>query len=100
MSDIRKPIFVFLLKNLGNKNPKKRSTNKVEVFRATDFKKPKSCLYGGKEDKYYKALTFKNGNEESLYRLRVNGRWFPKSKMRFFYKSDIRNMMFRQLKFE
>jgi len=98
MSDIRKPIYVFLLKKLSNKNGKKWKTNKLEVFKASDFKKPNSCPYGPPEDKYYKAITSKNGNEKSLYRLRVNGKWYPKGQMSFFYKSDIRNLMFRKLK--
>lgn len=79
MSDKRKPIATILLKRSGKKN------GKIEVFKASDFK---DSIYVG---------TGKCA--EHCYRLRVNGKWFPEGQKRFFWKSEIRDMMFKGLKF-
>ena len=83
MSEIRKPIFVFLLKKLSKIDGEKLRVNKVELFDALDFTDKK---------------TIGLRHTESLYRLRVNGKWFPKGKKEFYYKSDIRNMIFKSLR--
>ena len=85
MSEKRKPIFVILLKKTGKGSCKKWKKNKVEVFKASDFV----------------SYSLDRGRQiDSLYRIRVNGKWFPKGQVRFFYKSDIRNMIFKGLKFK
>jgi hypothetical protein len=77
MAEKRKAIFTFLLKNHG-----KKKTNKIELFESALFKQ-----------KDYWSRT-------KQYRIRVNGKWFPKGKAQFFYKTQIRNMIFRSLKIQ
>lgn len=72
MGDIRKPVFVFLLRNTS-----KKKSDKLEIFKGTDW------------DKY----------ERSKYRLRVNGKWYPKGEIRLFYKSEIREILFKSINF-
>lgn len=78
MGERRRPIMTILLKKQGKK------TNKVELFKATDFVTLGCIGY--------------NKNPENCYRLRVNGKWFPKGEKRFLWKSEIRNLLFRSLK--
>lgn len=82
MSEKRKPVFVFLLKNQGKK------TNKVEVFEAVDF------FQTGFVSKFVGEKKI-----ESCYRIRVNGRWFPKGKKAFYWKSEIRDLIFKSIQF-
>lgn len=83
MSELRKPVFTFLLKNQGNKS------NKVEIFNAIDFEKnlnERDVI----NDK-------KIGN---CYRLRVNGKWYPYGKGKTYYwKSEIRDLIFKSIQF-
>jgi len=72
----RKPICIFMVKNttIDQKN------FKIEVF--------KSTLWNDVDV------------SEKRYRLRVDGAWFPKGAMCFFYKSEIRELMFKSIKFD
>lgn len=72
MADKRKPDYVFLLKNT-----RKRKTNKVELFSSRQW-----GVWGSK------------------LRVRVNGKWFDgkRGEMTFYYKTEIRNMIFRSIK--
>ena len=72
MSEKRKPYATLLLKKEG-----KAKSNKVEMFR--------------------KALWENDNNMDNRYRLRVNGKWFPEGEMRFFTKTAIKEMFFRNL---
>ena len=74
MSELRKPCFIFLLKNVGKK------TKKLELF--------ESKLWDDKQLLRHKG-----------YRLRVNGKWFPKGEIRFFTKWEVRDLIFRSVHF-
>ena len=82
MSEKRKPIFILFAQKAGQKKGKKQ---KVEIFKASDFTLSFFCAYGKKT--------------ESCYRIRVNGRWFPKGEVKFFWKSEIRDLFFNSIKF-
>jgi len=72
MGEKRKPVSTVLLKKAGK-------TNKIEIFRAFDFPN---------------TYDFKNRK----YRLRINGRWWPKGERRFFYKSEIAWLLMKSIK--
>lgn len=74
MGEKRKPTFVFLLKKPGKKGFLKK--HKIEVFPAS--------LWLGKTNKY---------------RIRVDGKWFPEKQALFFYRSEIRDLIWRSIKF-
>lgn len=74
MSEKRKPEYVFLLKKQGNK------FKKVELFNMNLFEQYK----GGRVCK-------------RKFRLRVNGKWFPKGERQYFYMSQIRDLIWRSL---
>jgi len=76
MSEKRKPVYIILLRNQG-----KEKSNKIEIFNASDFG--------------YK----RTGHKTYRYRLRVNGRWWPKGKKEFFRKNEIKEIMFRSMHF-
>ena len=72
MSDKRSPCFTFLLKKRGKK------TQKIELFHSADW----SEIF-------------------NKFRIRVNGKWFngKGKKMTFFYKNEVKNLMFKSIKF-
>lgn len=70
MAEKRKPYAVLLLKIRGK-------TNKLEMFNMTLWE-PHNHM----------------GNK---YRVRVNGKWFPKGKKVFFTKTEIKEMFFRSI---
>ncbi len=70
MAEKRKPVYIFLLTKIGNDAGRK--TNKIEVF--------PSSLW---EQKYGR------GDPRSKYRLRVNGKWWPKEGHTYFWKTEI-----------
>jgi hypothetical protein len=78
MAEKRRPTFVFLLKNYGN-DGKASKTNKVECFPERVFRK--------------------DSKGDNLYRLRVNGKWWPKEYKgsRFFYKTQIMQMISKSI---
>ncbi len=84
MSEVRKPLFTFLLKYQA----KGRITrNRIELFEATEFG--------------YKR---KGKSQAMKYRLRVNGKWFNKKNQtsrdyNFLYKSEFRDLLFRSIPF-
>jgi hypothetical protein len=80
MSEKRKPVFVFLLENKSNKK-----RHKIEVYRASDFKKG-FCLN-------YKA------HKSSTYRIRVDGRFWPEGKRVFLWKTEIMKLIAKSIKF-
>jgi len=77
MAEKRKPVYVFLLKKTSN-----GKTNKLEVFRSTDW--------GGPEMR-----------SKKLYRLRVNGKWFkaPEGGRKYFYKTEIMRLLSNSIRF-
>lgn len=82
MAEKRRPTFVFLLKNLGNnlsKEGRKVTTNKVECFPERMFRK--------------------DSKGDKMYRLRVNGKWWPNDAAgsRFYYKTQIMQMIARSI---
>jgi len=74
MSEKRKPTYTLLLKKEGN-----TKSDKLELF-----------------DKFLYP-EFKNRG--GVWRLRVNGKWFPANakEPRFFTGTEVRNMFFRQI---
>lgn len=74
MADKRKSVMTILLKNQSN------DTKKVELFRATDFSRKN--LQG-------------NRDPQNSFRLRINGKWFPEGEVKFFWKSEIRDLLFK-----
>lgn len=80
MAEKRKPVYIFLLKKLGNDAGRK--TNKIEVF--------PSSLW---EQKYGR------GDPRSKYRLRVNGRWWPKGGYTYFWKTEIMAQISKAINF-
>jgi hypothetical protein len=75
MSEKRKAEYVFLLKKQGNKY------KKLELFNRNLFEKYTGGRFGKRR-----------------FRLRLNGKWFPKGEKRYFYMSEIRDMIWRSLK--
>jgi hypothetical protein len=75
MSELRKPDLVFLLKKKGNE----KKTAKVELFDSAQWEK----WYGSKK----------------RYRIRANGKWFPKDKVQYFDKWEVRDLIWRSFKF-
>ena len=75
MSELRKPCFVFLLKNTGKK------TKKIELFDAQLWSET-------------------NQIKRDTYRIRVTGKWFPKKEIRFFTKWEIRDLIWRSIDFK
>lgn len=71
MAEKRKPVFIILLRRSG-----KKKFNSVEIFSGKDWNK-----------------------SDRLFRLRVNGKWFPEKKFELYYKSKIKEMVFRSCKF-
>jgi len=76
VSEKRKPRITFLLK-IEAKGDKK--SHRVELF---------DCELWGEERGWKGAPRF---------RMRVNGRWFPKGERRYFYKSEVRDILWRSL---
>jgi len=85
MSEKRKPTFIFLLKKQGKK------THKVEVFEAVEFN----------EGWQYKIMSTKGKYKliRNSYRIRVDGKWWPKGKKEYFWKSEIRDLIFKAIEF-
>jgi len=76
MAEKRKPVLTVLLRYQG-----KVKSNKIELFRASDFDSP-----SGK-------------NSDRLFRLRVNGKWWPSNeKQKFFYKSTVMHIINKSVK--
>lgn len=71
MSEKRKPEYVILLRNQGNK-----STHKLEIFKAQIFD----------------GRTF---NNKQKFRVRFNGKWFPKGKKDYFNLTQIKELTFK-----
>jgi len=74
MSEKRKPSYTLLLKKEGN-----TKYDKLELF----------------DRRLYKKYSYKNG----VWRLRVNGKWFPPNKREphFFTGEEVRKMFFKQI---
>jgi hypothetical protein len=68
MGEKRKSVFTILLKSKG-----KKKFDKVEMFRSFEFG-------------YYDSRVNK-------YRIRVNGKWYPKGKKEFFSKKQIMTLI-------
>ena len=78
MSEKRKPKITMLLKWEANGN---KITNKVELFEAALWETEYQYSY------------------RKLYRLRVNGKWHPKGTRKYFYKTEIRDLLWRSIPF-
>ena len=74
MSENRKPSFTLLLKKEGN-----TKSDKLELF----------------DKKLFEEYRYKDG----VWRLRVNGVWFPKDKREpyFYTGEEVRKMFFKQI---
>ena len=72
MAEKRKPILVILLKKEG-----KKKSNKVELFDGRDF-----GYYAPRCDKY---------------RIRANGRWYPKGKKSYYSFIEVKNLIFKSI---
>lgn len=78
MSDIRKANFIFLLKKQG-----KKKSNKVEIF----------------SSELWKDGQRNHGIKTGRYRIRVNGKWFKNKNIKYFCKTEIRDLMWRSINF-
>lgn len=76
MSGIRKADITILLKKRGKK------TAKLEMFYAIQW-----------DEKIYAR------NNAKKYRLRTGGKWFPKGKVQYFTKWEVRDLLWRSFKF-
>lgn len=70
MSEKRKPEITMLLRKQGK-------ANKIEIFKASLWTQE----FSGKR-----------------YRLRVNGKWWPKGKPEYFTKTQTKELVFRSIK--
>lgn len=73
MGEKRKPTITMLLNIHGKKS-------KIELFPRELFED--TYLRGGKR-----------------FRLRINGKWFPKKKVEFYSKWEFRDLLFRSMRF-
>lgn len=80
MAEKRRPHYIFLLKKVGKDGSTK--TNKVEVFAAS--------LWIGKKETG-------RGDPDLIYRLRVNGKWWPKGEVRYYHKTRIMQFIARSV---
>lgn len=72
MSEIRKPKYVLMLRKQGK-------NRKIELF---------------------EAKLWKNAVEAELcwrFRVRVDGKWWPRGKMRFFTKTQVKELIFKNI---
>lgn len=76
MSEKRKPKIILLASKIGQ-----RKKSKVEIFEAKLF---------------VEHVSWQMYNR---YRLRVNGRWFPKGTVAFYTKTEIKNLYFKAINF-
>jgi hypothetical protein len=74
MSEIRTPDFIFLLKKQGKK------VGKLELFDSEKW-----------GVKYYSR------NKAKKYRLRANGKWFPKGEIKYFSKWQVRDLLWKSI---
>jgi hypothetical protein len=70
MSENRKPEITILLRYSG-----KNKSSKLEIFNASQW-----------------------GGQDNQYRLRAKGKWYPEGQMVFYYKTQIRDMIHRSIK--
>lgn len=79
MSEKRKPILILLARKSGQ-----RKFQKIEIFRASDFT----------ENSFWKKHLY------NRFRIRVNGRWFPKEngEKKYFTSTTIKNMYWKAIK--
>lgn len=77
MSDKREPEYVILLRKQGKKN------NKIEMFKASLW------------TDYY---TKNNNCGIDRFRLRVNGKWWPKGEARFITKTQVKELVFKKIR--
>ena len=71
MGEKRKPEYVILLRKQGNKE-----AHKLEIFKA----------------KIFNGETFRN---RQRFRVRFNGKWFPKGEKEYFNLTQIKELTFR-----
>lgn len=78
MSEKRKPCYTIIAKKSGQRS------NKIEIYNASDFE-PKKYIAGK--------------NSDNCFRLRVNGRWFPKGERKFYWKTEIMQLLSKSIQF-
>lgn len=78
MSEKRKPEITMLLKW---KAKGKIKNNKIELYDSALF------------EKGY------NYNMRKMFRMRVNGKWWPEGERKYFYKTQIRDILWRSIPF-
>lgn len=71
MAEKRKPVFIILLRSAG-----KKKFNSVEIFSGKDW-----------------------GKSDRLFRIRVNGKWWPDNEFKLLYKSRIKELVFKACRF-
>ena len=59
------------------------------------IKKHKIELFDAKLWLKYEVYSLQN-----KFRLRVNGKWWPEDEMKFFYKTEIRDIIWRSIPFK
>lgn len=74
MSEKRKPTFTMFAVKQGKRM-------KIEFYNA---------------DEFLRAYDYDYGHHK--FRIRVNGKWFPKGERRYFYRSEIRDILWRSIK--
>lgn len=77
MSDKRKPKYTILLKKEGN-----GKSNKIELFPASLW-----------TDVY--RLSDNLGRDR--FRIRVNGKWWPEGKRKFITKTEVKELLFKEM---
>lgn len=88
MSDLRKPKYILLLRYPGNGSKPKRV--KIELFESRLWRKNREVNKPFSDAR--KSFT------EARFRLRVNGKWWPKNEMRFVTKTEAKELIFRNIK--
>lgn len=79
MGEKRKPVLTMLLRFRSNEG-----AAKVELFKGSDFK--------------YQQADFVMQNIDVRYRIRINGRWWPKGDRKFFTKTEFGRLLMKSLK--
>lgn len=78
MSEKRKPKITFMLKYEASGEERR---NKIELFDAAQWDDAKTYQY------------------RKMFRMRVNGKWWPEGERKYFYKTQIRDILWRSIPF-
>lgn len=81
MSEKRKPKIIFMLQWEAKEGVKR---SKIELFEEYLFTNIHPSHYGKRSTKF---------------RMRVNGKWWPEGEKKFYYKTEIRDLLWRSIPF-